>query len=72
MTTDVENNFDRICPLRTLEMMFQSIKILKFSGGACPPDPPSGWPLQRSPDLIKKKTPRFFILKKLDSLSAST
>ena len=57
MTTDLENILDRICPLRTLEKAFQSTKISKVSGGACPPDPPSGWPLQRSPDssVIKKK-----------------
>ena len=34
--TDLENILDRICPLRTLEMAFQSTKISKFSGGACP------------------------------------
>ena len=42
--------------------------------GSMPPDPPSGWPLQRSPDssvIFKKKT-RFYILKKLDSLSVLT
>ena len=30
-----QNILDRVCPLRTLEMMFQNIKISKFSGGAC-------------------------------------
>ena len=35
MTIDLENILDRICPLRTLEMAFQSTKISKFSGGAC-------------------------------------
>ena len=39
MTIDLENNLDRICPLRTLEMTFQSTKISKFSGGACPQTP---------------------------------
>ena len=34
-----ENILDRICPLRTLEMAFQSTKISKFSGGACPQTP---------------------------------
>ena len=32
-------HLDRICPLRTLEMAFQSTKISKFSGGACPQTP---------------------------------
>ena len=39
MTIDLENILDRICPLRTLEMAFQSTKISKFSGGACPQIP---------------------------------
>ena len=39
MTIDLENILDRICPLRTLEMVFQSTKISKFSGGACPRPP---------------------------------
>ena len=39
MTTDLENNFDRIYPLRTLEKTFQSTKISKFSGGACAQTP---------------------------------
>ena len=39
MTIDLENILDRICPLRTLEMAFQSTKISKFSGGACPQTP---------------------------------
>ena len=73
MTIDLENILDRICPLRTLEMAFQSTKISKFSGGA-DPDPPSAWPLfYRSPDWsVIKKNPRFYILKKLDSLSVLT
>ena len=29
-------HLDRICPLRTLETAFQSTKLSKFSGGACP------------------------------------
>ena len=43
-----ENILDRICPLRTLEMAFQSTKIS---------DPPSDWPLHCSPDssVIKKQ-----------------
>ena len=46
--TDLENILDRICPLRTLEMAFQSTKIS---------DPPSDWPLHCSPDssVIKKQ-----------------
>ena len=39
MTIDLENILDRICPLRTLEMAFQSTKISKFSGGAWPQTP---------------------------------
>ena len=64
MTTDLENNFHRIYPLRTLEMTFQSTKISKFSGEHAP-DPPSAWPLQRSPDskVIKKRPHDFIYLK---------
>ena len=29
MTIDLENHLDRICPVRTLEMTFQSSKISK-------------------------------------------
>ena len=39
MTTDLENIFDRICPLRTLAKAFQSTKISNLSGGACPQNP---------------------------------
>ena len=39
MRIDLENILDRICPLRTLEMAFQSTKISKFSEGACPQTP---------------------------------
>ena len=58
MTIDLENILDRICPLRTLELAFHSTKISKFFWGSMLPDPLSGLPLQRSPDLsvIKKKT----------------
>ena len=61
MTIDLENNLVKICPLRTLEMTFQSTKISKFSGLACP----HGWPLQRSPDLsvIKNRPHDFKYLK---------
>ena len=58
MTIDLENILDRICPLRKLEIVFhaehQDFKIVWRN---LPPDPPSGWPLQRSPDssVIKKK-----------------
>ena len=61
MTTDLENNFDRICPLRTLEMTFQSTKISKFSGGACPQPPLVAGPF--SARLIcrwLKKDPKIF------------
>ena len=63
MTIDLENILDRICPLRTLEMAFQSTKISKFSGGACPQTPPTGWPLHCSPDssVIKKQKKHDFI-----------
>ena len=33
MTIDSANMSDKNCPLRNLEMVFQSIKIPKFSGG---------------------------------------
>ena len=74
MTIDLENILDRICPLRTLEMAFQSTKISKFSGGACPQTPLVVGPfsarlIRRS---LKDKNPRFYILKKLDSLSVLT
>ena len=65
----VRQHLDRICPLRTLEMAFQSVKISKFSGGACPQTPLVAAPF--SANLIRrslKKTPPFYILK-LDSLS---
>ena len=39
MTIDLENILDRICPLRTLEIAFQSTKISKFSGGGMPQTP---------------------------------
>ena len=61
MTIDLVNILDRFLPLKTLEMTFKSIKISKFSGRACPPDPPSG------SSVIKKM--RFYVPKKLDSLS---
>ena len=50
MTIDLENILDRICPLRTLEIAFQTDQDFKILWGSMPPDPPSGWPLQRSPD----------------------
>ena len=65
----VRQHLDRICPLRTLEMAFQSVKISKFSGGACPQTPLVAAPFSAS--LIRrslKKNPRFYILR-LDSLS---
>ena len=74
MTIDLENILDRICPLRTLEMAFQSTKISKFSGGACPQTPlvvgPFSARLTRR--SLKNKKTRFYILKKLDSLSVLT
>ena len=36
MTIDLVNVLDSKCPLRMLEMAFQSIKISKLSGGAGP------------------------------------
>ena len=73
MTIDLENILDRICPLRTLEMAFQSTKISKFSGGACPQTPLVAGPF--SARLIRrwlKKNPRVYVLKKLDYLSVLT
>ena len=43
---NLANTLDRNCPLRTLEMAFQSIKISKLSGDP-PPPPPSDSRLQR-------------------------
>ena len=70
-TIDLENILDRICPLRTLEMTFQSTKISNFSGGECPQTPLVVGPFTAR--LIRrwlknKKTP-FYILKRFDSLS---
>ena len=39
MTIDLEHILDRIVPLRTLEMAFQSTKISQFYGGTCPQTP---------------------------------
>ena len=70
MTLNLENILDRICPLRTLEMAFQSTKISKFSGGECPQTPlvAAGPFSTRLIRRLLKKNPRFYILKKLDSL----
>ena len=54
MTNDLENILDRICRLRTLEKAFQSTKISKFSGGACPQTPLVAGPHVAGP-LIKNK-----------------
>ena len=43
----------KICPLRTLEMAFQSTKISKFSGGAWPQTPLVPGPL--STHLIRRR-----------------
>ena len=64
MTIDLVNILDRFLPLKTQEMAFQSMKISKFSGKACPQPPPP--PLSGS-SVIKKI--RFYVLTKLDSLS---
>ena len=74
MTIDLENILDRICPLRTLEMAFQSTKISKFSGGACPQTPLVVGPFTARliHRWLKNKKTRFYILKKFDSLSVLT
>ena len=61
MTIDLENILDRICPLRTLEMAFQSTKISKFSGGACSQTPLVAGPF--SARLIRRwlKKPHEFV-----------
>ena len=61
MTIDLENILDRICPLRTLEMAFQSTKISKFSGGACPQTPLVAGPLSASLIRRRLKEPHNFI-----------
>ena len=58
MTTDLENNFDRIYPLdQNTRKDVSEHQDVKIFWGSMPPDPPCGWPLQRSPDLsaIKKR-----------------
>ena len=73
-TIDLENILDTICPLRTLEMAFQSTKISKFSGGACPQTPLVVGPFNARlihRCLKNKKTP-FYIHKKFDSFSVLT
>ena len=62
MTIDLENILVRICSLRKLEMAFQSIKISKLTGEACP-KPPNGSPLQRSSDSSVIKNLDFIYLK---------
>ena len=72
-TIDLENILDRICPLRTLEMAFQSTKISKFSGRESPQTPLVVGPFTaRLPCWLKNKKTRFYILKKFDSLSVLT
>ena len=39
MIIDLANILDRFLPLKTLEMAFQSIKLLKCLVGACPQTP---------------------------------
>ena len=60
-TTSTRSQVFKICPHRTLEMAFQSTKFQNFLGNM-PPDPPSAWPLQRSPDSsVIKKTPTILV-----------
>ena len=71
MTIDLANILDRFLPLKTLEMVFQSIKLSKCMGRACPQNPLEARPfsacLSSSVIII-----RFYILKKSDSLSVLT
>ena len=71
MTIDLANILDRFLPLKTLEMAFQSIKLSKCMGRACPRNPLEARPfsacLSSSVIII-----RFYILKKSDSLSVLT
>jgi len=39
MTIDLANTLDKSCPLRTLEMAFQRMKISKLSEEKCPQTP---------------------------------
>ena len=73
-TIDLENILDRICPLRTLEMAFQSTKISKFSGGTCPQTPLVAGPFTARliHRWLKNKKTDFYILRKFDSLSVLT
>ena len=52
MTIDLANILDRFLPLKTLEMAFQSIKLSKCMGRACPQNPPRGSFLQRLPEFV--------------------
>ena len=61
MTIGLENILDRICPLRTLGKGVSEHQDFKIFWGSMPPDPSSGWLLQRSPDLsVIKKDPTIF------------
>ena len=71
MTINLVNILVKNCPLRTLEMAFQQIKISNFSGGAWPQISSGGSPLQHSPETLVIKISRFYlhVLKRLDSMT---
>ena len=41
MTSNLANILDKNCPLRTLEIAFQNVKIFNIFYGSMPPDSPS-------------------------------
>ena len=64
MTIDLENILDRICPLGTLEMAFQTTKISKFFWGSMPQTPLVPGPFSaRLIGRSLKKTHDFIYLK---------
>ena len=71
MTINVVNILVKNCPLRTLEMAFQQIKISNFSGGAWPQISSGSSPLQHSPETLVIEISWFYlhVLKRLDSMT---
>ena len=65
MTINLANMLDKNCPLTTLEMAFQRIKLSIFSGGECPQIPLAACPFSTH---VVKKISQFYILKRLDSM----
>ena len=61
-TTSTRSRAFKICPLRTLETGVSEHQDFKLFWRSMPPDPPSAWPLQRSPDSsVIKKNPTILV-----------